>query len=124
MNKKLESFLHWLPKVLNILLIFLFILLSGDIFDLQLGFWGTILGLLIHNIPTYIIIAVLVFAWRRPIVGAISFIVLDFFYFFSFNREYLVKLPLTLMVLVIAFTFFISHKRSKYYWANRKQHGA
>ena len=117
MHKKFESFLHWLPKILNILLILLFILLSGDIFDMQLGFWGTILGLFMHNIPTLIIIAVLIFAWRRPIVGAVSFIVLDFLYFFSLNREYLVKLPLTLIMLVIALAFFISHKRSKYYWA-------
>jgi len=41
---------------------------------MDLGFWGTILGLLMHNIPVFILTAVLVISWKYEIVGGITFI--------------------------------------------------
>ena len=52
-----------------------------DVFGEGRGFWGTTLALLMHLIPTFILIAVLVVSWRREWIGGILFIVLGTLYF-------------------------------------------
>lgn len=49
-------------------------LMSLDIFDMKLGFWGTLLGLFMHNIPVFILLVVLLISWKHEIVGGIVFI--------------------------------------------------
>ena len=44
------------------------------------GFWQTALALLMHLIPTFIMVAVLVVSWRREWIGGILFIVLGVLY--------------------------------------------
>lgn len=46
---------------------------SLDIFDGNYGFWGTILGLLVHNIPVFILAILLAISWKYEIVGAVTF---------------------------------------------------
>jgi hypothetical protein len=53
---------------------------SLDIFDMQLGFWGTLLGLFIHNIPVFVLLAVLLISWKYEIVGGIVFILAGILY--------------------------------------------
>ncbi|HTX91278.1 MAG TPA: hypothetical protein VMC09_08680 [Anaerolineales bacterium] len=74
MNKSLKSFLFWTPRVLSILFILFVGLFSLDVFETKAGFWATLLGFLIHNIPTFILIAALILAWRWEWVGAALFI--------------------------------------------------
>ena len=124
MNKKLESFLHWLPKVLTIIFILFLAMLSADIFDSQLGFWGTVLGLFMHNIPVLFLIVTLILAWRKPIIGAVVFPLMAIIYIvwalsnemgmWAFN-------PVPLFAILIGVLFWVSHKRSKYYWENQKK---
>ena len=47
---------------------------SLDIFEGNYGFWGTILGLFMHNIPVFILSILLWISWKYEIVGGISFI--------------------------------------------------
>ena len=47
---------------------------------MELGFWETILGLLIHNIPVLILLIVLLISWRHEIVGGIIFTLAGIFY--------------------------------------------
>ena len=47
---------------------------SLDIFDGNYGFWGTVLGLFMHNIPVFILLIVLLVSWKREIVGGVAFI--------------------------------------------------
>jgi hypothetical protein len=51
-----------------------------DVFGANHGFWQTLLALLIHLGPVYIVILVLAIAWRWEWVGAVSFIALALFY--------------------------------------------
>ena len=55
-------------------------LFALDVFSEGYGFWETILALLIHLIPVYIVVIVLVIAWRREWVGAVLFNALALFY--------------------------------------------
>jgi hypothetical protein len=72
MNKT-ERVLYWLPRILSILFICFLMLFSLDVFEPGLTVKEIALGLLVHNIPSIILIVLLVVAWRYEIVGAISF---------------------------------------------------
>lgn len=55
-------------------------LMSLDVFDENLGFWGTILGLFMHNIPALVLLGILIIAWKREIVGGVGFIAAGLLY--------------------------------------------
>ena len=74
MRKNQSKFIYWTPRVLSILFILFLTLFSFDVFDEAPGFWQTALALLIHNIPTLILLAVLIISWKYEIVGGITFI--------------------------------------------------
>ena len=73
MPHKLPKFVYWTPRILSILFILFLALFSLDVFDEGLGFWGTVVGLLMHNIPSFVLLAVTLVAWKREIVGAVAF---------------------------------------------------
>jgi hypothetical protein len=72
--------LIWAPRILSILFAMFLALLAVDVFDEGSGFWEAIVALLIHLVPVYIFIGVLYIAWRRALVGAISFNAFALFY--------------------------------------------
>ncbi len=73
-KKKIGKWLYWTPRVLSILFILFIAMFSLDIFEGNYGFWGTILGLFMHNIPSLILLAVLIVSWRRGIIAGVVFI--------------------------------------------------
>jgi hypothetical protein len=80
MSRSMKQFLFWIPRILCILFALFLSLFSLDVFDEGLGFWETILALLLHLVPTYIVIAVLLLAWRWEWIGAVLFTALAVFY--------------------------------------------
>ena len=68
-----QRLLHWMPRVLGILFVAFLSLFALDIFGMGLDFWGTVVGLTMHLIPSFVLIAILICAWRWPWVGAIAF---------------------------------------------------
>ena len=68
------KFLYWTPRILSILFILFLSIFALDIFDMDLGFWGTIVGLFMHLIPSFVLIILLVVAWKYEWVGGIAFI--------------------------------------------------
>jgi hypothetical protein len=62
--------LFWTPRVLSIVFILFLSMFSLDVFGENLGFWRTIQALAIHLIPSFVLIAALVLAWRWEWIGA------------------------------------------------------
>jgi hypothetical protein len=62
--------LFWTPRALSILFIAFLSLFALDVFDGRLGFWQTALALTMHLIPSFVLIAALVLAWRWEWIGA------------------------------------------------------
>jgi len=77
---KVSKFIVWTPRVLSILFIIFLGLMSLDVFDENIGFWGAALGLFIHNIPAIILSIVLIISWKHEIVGGIIFILSGLLY--------------------------------------------
>ena len=82
MAQRVNRFIYWAPRILSILFLLFMAFFSLDIFDEKLGFWGTVLGLFMHNIPVFVLLAVLLVAWRHEIVGAAGFIFAGLLYIF------------------------------------------
>ena len=62
--------LFWAPRALSIGFIVFLSLFALDVFDEGYGFWKTLLALAMHLIPNFVLIAVLVLAWRWEWIGA------------------------------------------------------
>ena len=62
--------LFWTPRALSILFIAFLSLFALDVFGEHLGLWRTVLALTMHLIPSFVLIAVLVLAWRWEWIGA------------------------------------------------------
>jgi thiol:disulfide interchange protein len=77
MKKKV---LYWFPRILSIIFILFLSVFSLDIFEGNYGFWGTILGLFMHNIPSIILLIILIISWKHEIVGGIAFILAGILY--------------------------------------------
>ena len=80
MNKVMKQGLFWIPRVLCILFALFLSLFALDVFSEDSGFWEQILGLLIHLVPVYVVVILLIVAWRWEWVGAVAFIGLALFY--------------------------------------------
>lgn len=102
--------LYWLPRILTILAILFMTMFSFDAFDGNESFATKMLGFLIHNIPVFILIAILIIAWKREIAGGALFILASisgtiFFHSFSGNPGSLIVMA----PFLIAGLLFIVH---------------
>jgi len=80
MNKKINRFVYWAPRILSIIFILLLMLFSLDVFAENLSFWETALALFMHNIPALILLVLVIISWKHELVGAITFILAGLLY--------------------------------------------
>jgi hypothetical protein len=66
--------LHWTPRVLGILFVAFLALFALDVFDMGLGFWDTLVALTMHLLPNFVLLAIVILAWRWPWVGGVGFL--------------------------------------------------
>ena len=82
MTGTLNRMLFWTPRILCILFAIFISIFALDVFGEGFGFWKTILALLIHMIPTAILLVLLLISWKLPWMGSIFFIILAAYYVF------------------------------------------
>lgn len=80
MNKGMKQIFIWAPRVLCILFALFLSLFALDVFSENRGVGQQIIGLLIHLVPVYVAVIVLIVAWKREWIGAVMFIGLALFY--------------------------------------------
>lgn len=73
--------------MLAMILIAFLALMSLDVFGTGAGFWETLAGFLIHNIPVFILIAVLAISWKHELVGGVVFILAGLLYIFFAKKN-------------------------------------
>lgn len=88
---KTNKFIYWIPRILSIVFIAFLALFSLDVITPDLSFWQIVLGLLIHNIPVFILIIILIIAWHCEIVGGITFILAGILYLIFVLKTILVN---------------------------------
>jgi len=80
MKRSVKRLLFWAPRILCILFAVFVSLFALDVVGEGYGLWGTILALLMHLIPTGVILIVLAISWRWEWVGGVLFIALGVLY--------------------------------------------
>jgi hypothetical protein len=108
-SPRLEKIIHWAPRVAAILIIFFVSLFSFDVFEMEATPFELLGAFLIHNIPSIAMLLILVFAWKRPAVGFVAFLIAGaaFALFFVRSIDSLPSLILfVLPILLIACLFY------------------
>jgi hypothetical protein len=106
MSPTYRNLLHWTPRVLGVAYAAFISLFAMDVWGMGGDFWDQLAGFLIHLMPTYIIIAALIVAWRRPRLGGVLFLLLAtaFALFFGW-REVVTLLVMALPPTVVGLLF-------------------
>lgn len=104
----LGKIVHWAPRIASILIIFFVSLFSLDVFDMDGSPLELIGGFIMHSLPSIFMIVMLVFAWRRPVVGFIAFLIAGLFFlrFVIFGRDLANFLLFSGPLLLIAMLFY------------------
>ena len=80
MNETRGRVLYWTPRVLGIVFALFISLFAFDVFEGAASVWEALLALLIHLIPTALVVIALAIAWRWEWVGAVLFAALGVAY--------------------------------------------
>ncbi len=67
--------LFWTPRALSMAFAAFLSLFAFDVFSENLGVWQTILALTMHLIPVFLVILVLLLAWRWEWIGAVLYLI-------------------------------------------------
>lgn len=71
MTSRTRKTLQWAPRVLCLAFTMFLSLFALDVFGHDRSFWGTLADLARHLIPSFVLLATLVLAWRREWIGAV-----------------------------------------------------
>jgi hypothetical protein len=96
-----------------IMIIFFMSLFSLDVFGMGTSPVEVLSAFLMHNIPFMIMITFLVFAWKRPVVGFVVFLIAGIAFTVFFVRDFYALPNLLLFVfpiLLIASLFYADWK--------------
>ena len=112
-NPRLAKIIHWAPRIASILIIFFTSLFSLDVFDMEASPLELLGGFLIHNIPSIVMLILLILAWKRPVVGFLAFTAAGVLFAIFFVRD-IYALPNLLLfvfpILLVAGLFYVDWK--------------
>jgi len=79
-----KSIVRWTPRILGVLFAAFLSIFALDVFEEARGFWPTALALLMHLIPTAVLLLIVAVSWRWEWVGGVLFPALGVFYLVNF----------------------------------------
>lgn len=86
-NPRLAKIIYWAPRLAAIAIILFISLFSLDVFETPGSALELLGGLLIHNLPSLVMLAVLIVAWKWPAVGFVAFLALGVLFILFFVRS-------------------------------------
>lgn len=110
--KRSMKIMHWTPRILCILAILFVSLFAFDSFDPKYTFWNQVQAFLMHMIPSFVLIIILIIAWRWELIGGSILIILALgfspsIYIHNYHMNHSVWMSL-LIILSITFPFMIT----------------
>lgn len=76
MNATWRRTLFWAPRVLTVAFALFLSLFALDVFSQGYGFREAVLALLMHLVPSFLVLIFLAVAWRWPRIGGLVFLAL------------------------------------------------
>lgn len=122
--KRSKSIIYWTPRIICILAILFISIFALDSFSPEKTIWQQLQAFFIHLIPTYILTAFLIIAWKWEYIGGIIFIVIGlgfspfiFIHNYNMNQSIWMSLSIILMItipfVVVGILFIWSNKINK-----------
>jgi hypothetical protein len=74
-SPRLARIIHWAPRIAALMIIFFLGLFSLDVFGTGAPPLDVLVGFLMQNVPSLVMLVLLVFAWKRPVVGFVAFLI-------------------------------------------------
>jgi hypothetical protein len=109
MNALIHTWFRWAPRGLAIVFALFLSLFALDVFNEHRGVLQTIVALLIHLTPVWIVLAALAVAWRLEAVGGMLFLGLAVWYIVStINRPISWSLLIAGPAIIIGALFLLS----------------
>jgi hypothetical protein len=110
MNARAKSILFWTPRVLTVLFAVFISIFALDVFGEGYGFWGTLFALMMHLIPTALVLLTLALAWRWEWIGTVTFNALGVLYIVTMWGRFPLSVYFTIAgpLFVIGALFFMS----------------
>ena len=124
MERKVSNFVYWAPRVASIVFIIFLSLFSLDVISPDLSLSQILLGLVIHNIPVFVLIIVLIISWKYEIVGGIAFFGAGLLYiamvfinsqipwYIAVSWSLSIAFPATLIGIFFMMNWYIKRKRN------------
>ena len=123
MKKSIRVF-HWVPRILCILAILFISMFALDSFTPGQTIWQQLGTFFIHLIPSFILIVLLVVAWKWEYIGGLIFIDIGiglspkiFIYNYNMNHSVWMSLGIILAItipfVVVGGFFIVSHFKKK-----------
>jgi hypothetical protein len=115
---------YWLPRVLCILAILFVSIFALDAFSPELSFWRQIGAFIAHLIPSFVLLILLILAWKKELIGGVLFTIIGlgltpfiFTHNYSMNHSIFLSLGIILSITipftVVGILFIISHFKKK-----------
>lgn len=115
---------YWLPRILCILAIAFVSIFALDAFSSELSLWQQMGAFLMHLIPSFILLALLILAWKKELIGGIIFMLIGlglspvvFSHNYRMNHSIFMSLGIILTItipfVIVGLLFLISHFKRK-----------
>lgn len=109
--KNSVKIVYWAPRIICILAILFISMFALDSFSPDKTIWQQLGAFFIHLIPSYILIALLIIAWKWEYIGGLIFIVIGlgfspFIFIHNYNINNSIWMSL-FIILMITFPFII-----------------
>lgn len=109
-----NKLIYWLPRILSLLFVAFLSIFALDVFDEYQGL-EVIVALLIHLIPSFVLLIVIAIAWKRELVGTVVFFVgaIYFVWLMGFDQYWATYLTIPGMGVLLAILYALSWKQKK-----------
>lgn len=108
-----QKTIYWTPRILCLLFAGFISLFALDVFDGEHGFWQTALALLMHLVPTAVLLGLLAVCWRWEWVGAVVFPALGLLYLWSGRVHWSAYVLISGPLFLLGILFFLSWRMRK-----------
>ena len=109
--KTAYKIIYWLPRIICIAAILFISMFAADAFESKLTIWQQLGHFFMHLIPSFILLGILLVAWKWEIIGGIIFMLIGlgftpFIYAHNYQMNHSVWISLGIIAL-ITFPFIV-----------------
>lgn len=69
----MKKTVYWMPRILASLFTLFIMMFSFDVFDGTSSLTDQLIGFVMHNLPAFGIILIIVLSWKKDVIGMIGF---------------------------------------------------